>query len=166
MGIVYTSPPKDFSPSVQVSSCFCFAQDKLLLLQTNPYKKALANLWGVPAGKLSPGESPKDAILREMLEETGIKLSANKIFFVQTVYIKYPSFDFMFHIFKSTLVPQTQKLSLSPEHQSFKWVPIQEALEMNLIPGEKECIQLCCHIPTNLPITEKIRNYSFYQEKS
>jgi|SaaInlLV_10m_DNA_2_1039722.scaffolds.fasta_scaffold49974_2 8-oxo-dGTP pyrophosphatase MutT (NUDIX family) len=144
MSLVYTSPPEFFCPTVQVSACFCFAQDKLLLLQMNSQKKDLANLWGAPAGKILSGESAKDAVFREMFEETGIRLLDNDVIFIKTVYVKYPKFDFVFHIFKNIFVDRPKILVLSSEHQAFKWVSTFDAINMNLIPGEKECIQICC----------------------
>lgn len=37
-------------------------------------KRADVNLWGIPSGHVEPGETVKDAAVREILEETGLKV--------------------------------------------------------------------------------------------
>ena len=52
----------------------------LLLVQSR------GNLWGCPKGSLEIGETKIDAALRELQEETGIKLSKDKLIKKHTVY--------------------------------------------------------------------------------
>lgn len=35
--------------------------------------------WSLPAGAIEPGESPEDAVIREVLEETGMRCSVKKV---------------------------------------------------------------------------------------
>ena len=46
--------------------------DGRVLLQQRPAGKSLAGLWEFPGGKVESGETPEDALIRELEEELGI----------------------------------------------------------------------------------------------
>ena len=46
-----------------------------VLVQRRPAGKALAELWEFPGGKVEPGESPEDALVRELREELAIDVT-------------------------------------------------------------------------------------------
>lgn len=45
---------------------------RVLLVRRSGTEKFLPRVWGVPCGKLEPGEDPRDGALRELKEETGL----------------------------------------------------------------------------------------------
>lgn len=45
---------------------------RVLVVRRSERERFLPRVWGVPCGKLEPGESPADAALRELKEETGL----------------------------------------------------------------------------------------------
>lgn len=45
---------------------------RVLLVRRSEHERFLPRVWGVPCGKLEPGENPEDGVLRELKEETGL----------------------------------------------------------------------------------------------
>ena len=51
-----------------------FAPDGRLLLQRRPLHKRHGGLWELPGGKVEPGETPRQALARELAEELAIRI--------------------------------------------------------------------------------------------
>ncbi|MER6524212.1 NUDIX hydrolase [Streptomyces sp. NPDC001508] len=47
-------------------------RERVLLVRRSERERFLPRVWGVPCGKLEPGETPADGALRELKEETGL----------------------------------------------------------------------------------------------
>lgn len=58
-----------------------FNQDKQILLVKSTYQRF--HPWGLPGGNLNYGESPEDAVAREMLEETGLCIEIEEFLLVK-----------------------------------------------------------------------------------
>jgi 8-oxo-dGTP diphosphatase len=54
-------------------------RDGLLLLTQRPPGGPLGLLWEFPGGKIEPGETPSDAVARELGEELGVEATAGKV---------------------------------------------------------------------------------------
>ena len=50
-----------------------------VLVQERPTGKQMAGLWEFPGGKVEPGETPEDALVRELAEELGITVAADAL---------------------------------------------------------------------------------------
>ena len=138
--VVFLSPPEQFSPKMEVAACYLSYQDKLLFLE-RPAHVHQGSKWGVPGGKIDPGETAKEAVVREVFEETSLTLSIKNLIYFKKVFIRYPDLDFIFHIFLSNSKEMPQ-IVINHEHLQFKWATLQEALRMPLVLGEDECLHL------------------------
>ena len=56
-----------------VVACALLDADKRVLIAQRPQGKALAGLWEFPGGKVEAGETPKQALVRELREELAIE---------------------------------------------------------------------------------------------
>ncbi len=63
-------------PVVLVAACALIDADGRILLSRRPEGRAMAGLWEFPGGKLEPGETPEDALVRELREELGIDVTS------------------------------------------------------------------------------------------
>ncbi|MFD0915061.1 (deoxy)nucleoside triphosphate pyrophosphohydrolase [Pseudahrensia aquimaris] len=61
---------------VTVVACALIDADMRVLLAQRPEGKAMAGLWEFPGGKIDPGETPEEALIRELREELDIETKA------------------------------------------------------------------------------------------
>lgn len=98
--------------------------------------------WGLPAGKKEKNETIEQALLREVKEETGITLFEYSVKYFDSLYVRDGDLDIEWHMFSvklATLPP----VKLSPdEHSESSWVSASEALQMPLIHGLPESIEM------------------------
>ena len=59
-------------PILLVAACALVDADGRVLLAQRPEGKTLAGLWEFPGGKVEPGETPEETLIRELDEELGI----------------------------------------------------------------------------------------------
>jgi 8-oxo-dGTP pyrophosphatase MutT (NUDIX family) len=100
--MIYKEKPDDFNKENDVVGCYIEVDGEILLLQRQGNKK-FPNTWQLPAGKVEKDEGLVEAIIREVFEETYIKIDRNQVLSVDHVYIKYPGFDAEWHEFKIVL---------------------------------------------------------------
>lgn len=94
--------------------------------------------WEFPGGKMEPGESPQEALKREIREELDAEITVGQL--LETVEWDYPKFHLTMHCFICTLVSEDVRLNeheaaawLTKETlQSVKWLPADEGLIPNI----------------------------------
>jgi 8-oxo-dGTP pyrophosphatase MutT (NUDIX family) len=124
-----------------VVACFLKAGEDFLFLHRVPHISQ-GNRWGIPGGKIEKDETPRQAVLREVFEETGLSMQDPCLKFLDTVYIKpsIPDRDFVYHMYEYVL-DQRFDVRLRPqEHKDYKWMSLRESLEYDLIEDEDACI--------------------------
>lgn len=143
--MIYHSEPENFKQKFEVVSCFLLHEDKTLFIK-RAANKPQGGTWGIPAGKKEINESPKNAIVREIKEETGVDLNIEDINYFKTLYVRYPSYDFKYNIYSSKLTTRPYIILDGNSHCDFVWLNPFDALKLDLIEDEDSCIKLFFNI--------------------
>lgn len=135
---IWESPPKNFQPRVEVAACYVEINDRILLMERSS-NSAEGKTWGVPAGKIEVGETPHQAAIRELVEETGINVSSSQVKEIGRLYVQKPRGDFIYHMFQ-VHINEIPKVILSPEHTQYLWANAEDIEVLHLIGGGKEAL--------------------------
>ena len=138
--MIYFTKPNNFKPTCEVVSCYIDCGGRILLLRRQPHKPE-GGTWGVPAGKVNSGENYLQAICREVNEETGVHIEQSQLVDKGVCYVRYPTYDFIIHIFSSAVAHQLQVILNPHEHSEYQWATPTEALSLPLIQDEDACIK-------------------------
>ena len=92
--------------------------------------------WEFPGGKVEPGESPEDALKREIREELATEIEVDEL--LTTVEYDYPKFHLTMHCYLCTII--SGDLSLL-EHEDARWLAIDELDSLKWLPADKDVIE-------------------------
>ena len=93
--------------------------------------------WEFPGGKIEQGESPEEALCREIREELSAEISVER--FVCTVEYDYPKFHLTMHCYLCSL--QTEALHLN-EHEAARWLTSEEMDSVEWLPADREVLKV------------------------
>lgn len=139
---LHLEKPTDFQSMASIATCWLSYRQEFLFLQYGPQTtpdKAL--LWGVPGGKIEPNETPAQAVVREIWEETSVQLEEPKLLDLRHFYISKPNWRFTYHMFAYVL-QNKPIVRLSPEHQDYAWLTLEKVSTLCVIPGVLETIEI------------------------
>ena len=114
-------------------------KDGLIFCAQRPEGKSLGGFWEFPGGKLENGETPEEALIREIKEEFDSEIEV--ISFLNEASHEYDFGIVTMKTYLSKLINGELKLL---EHQDSKWLPIEELSELEWAPVDipaVECLQ-------------------------
>lgn len=92
--------------------------------------------WEFPGGKIEAGETPEEALVREIKEELDTLISVDD--FLITVEYDYPEFHISMDCFICSVI--SGELTLL-EHESSRWLPLSDPWQVRWLPSDIEVIK-------------------------
>jgi 8-oxo-dGTP diphosphatase len=124
----------------EVVAAIIWDNDKFMICQ-RPANKARALLWEFVGGKVEPGETKEQALIRECKEELNILLSVGDVF-VDVVH-EYPDLTVHLTLFNATIAEgEPQKI----EHNDIRWIATSEIPNYEFCPADKEILARICEV--------------------
>lgn len=93
------------------------------------------NLWEFPGGKIEPGETKKQALVREIKEELNIEINVDK--FALDIEYQYPNFYLFMSCFMCSIKEGSIELL---EHNDGKWITKEELNTLNWLPADIDAV--------------------------
>ena len=129
--------PEEAKPLVLVAAVALVDADGRVLLARRPPGKAMEGLWEFPGGKLAAGETPEQALIRELREELGIDTEQSCLAPLAFASHGYDDFHLLMplyvcRVWNGTVVPK--------EGQELRWVRPARLRDFPMPPADAPLI--------------------------
>ncbi len=98
----------------------------------------MQGLWEFPGGKLMRGESPEDAVRRELMEELQVKVTNLRDFY--TVEYDYPDFHLSMECYYCSLADESDEPQKHDRQLDIRWIPRTSLATVEWMPADKGLI--------------------------
>ena len=115
---------------IEVVAALIWDKDKFMICQ-RPAHKARALLWEFVGGKVEPGETKEQALIRECQEELAVTISVGDVF--MDVVHEYPDITVHLTLFNAAIAKGIPKRI---EHSAIKWITPAEIPDYNFCPAD------------------------------
>ena len=89
------------------------------------------DFWEFPGGKIDAGETPEEALCREIKEELDTEIAVGELF--TTIDYDYPTFHITMHCYLCTI--ENGSLTLL-EHEAAKWLSLEQLDSVTWLPAD------------------------------
>ena len=128
------------SPDIVLVSAVALidVEDRILISQ-RPQQKSMGGLWEFPGGKIETGETPENALIRELKEELDIDVSESCLAPVTFASHCYDNFHLVMFLYVCRI---WNGIPIPKEKQNIKWVAPSKLNEYPMPPADKPLIPL------------------------
>lgn len=119
----------------QIKVVAAIIQKENKILATKRGYGEFINMWEFPGGKIEPGETKEQALVREIKEELNIKISVDK--FALDIEYQYPNFYLFMSCFMCSIKEGSIELL---EHNDGKWITKEELNTLNWLPADIDAV--------------------------
>ena len=120
---------------VEVVAALIWNNDRFMICQRPAYK-ARALLWEFVGGKVEPGETKEQALIRECQEELAITLYVGNVF--MDVIHEYPDLTVHLTLFNATIAEGEPQML---EHNDIHWITPSEIHNYDFCPADEEILK-------------------------
>lgn len=131
---------KDDNPNQSSMAVLIDPKDRILILKrpANLKPDSFPNKWCIPGGKALVGETPLNNVIREVLEETGIKLKPSSTNYL----LNKQEGDKNYFFFMARVNQEPKMMNVLDEHEEFKWIRADEIEKYDMIKDTHNIIKL------------------------
>ena len=108
--------------------------DKFMICQ-RPAHKARGLLWEFVGGKVEPGESKAEALIRECHEELDVTVAPGEVF--MEVVHEYPDLVVRLTLFNASIAEGTPRLL---EHNDLRWITVAQIDQYDFCPADESIL--------------------------
>ena len=119
----------------QVVAALIWDGNRFLACQ-RPAHKARGLLWEFVGGKVDPGETKEQALIRECREELDVTVQVGAVF-VEVIH-QYPDLLVELTLFNATIKEGTPKML---EHNDIRWITVEEIDRYPFCPADQEILE-------------------------
>lgn len=124
-------------PLLLVAACALIDADKRVLIARRPDGKPMSGLWEFPGGKVEPGETPEDTVIRELAEELAVTITKPCLAPLSFASHNYPDFHILMPLF---VCRRWGGDPVAQEAQDLKWVRANRLREFPMPPADEPLI--------------------------
>ncbi len=125
---------KTSGKAIEVVAGLFFKDNKFMICQ-RPVNKARGLLWEFVGGKVEPGETKDQALIRECSEELGCSIAVGKEFFAVTY--EYPDLTVHLTVFIAELLSDVHML----EHNDIRFIDYSEVENYEFCPADIQILE-------------------------